>query len=76
MITPLYMHPNGEWEIKKDDDRVLQYGIWQYQGNAIEWTFKLNGEVFNEVNAVLATGASGFKLRETDGSISTFSRLD
>lgn len=76
MITPLYMHANGEWEIKKDDNRVLQYGIWQYKGNSIEWTFKLNGEVFSEVNAVLATGANGFKLKETDGSITTFSRLD
>ena len=76
MVTPLYMHPNGEWEIKKDDQRVLQYGIWQYRDNAIAWTFKLNGEVFSEVNAVVATGATGFKLRETDGSISTFSKLD
>ncbi|MBI5889220.1 MAG: hypothetical protein HZB47_00900 [Nitrosomonadales bacterium] len=74
--TPIYLYANGEWEIKTDKGAVLQYGIWQYKGDKIIWSFKVNHSVGHDANPVLAATPTEFRLGEADGSTTTFSRLD
>jgi hypothetical protein len=74
--TPLHLYKNGEWEIKKDDGAVLQYGIWQYRNQQIIWTFKMGPNVGHEANAVLLATPDKFQVREMDQSVTTFSKLD
>ena len=72
--TPLYLYPNGEWEIKTDAGDVLQYGVWQYDKQLI-WSYKVNGSVGYDKNDVLAMAANEFSLKEQDGSTTSFTRL-
>ena len=76
VTTPIYLYENGEWEIITDDGASQQYGIWQYKENRIMWTVRVDGRVIHDTNAVLSATTKEFKLRESDGSVSTFSRLD
>jgi len=76
LATALHLHENGDWEIKADDGRVLQYGVWQLQGRSMVWTIKLNGSVRQEVNTILSAGQRQFELRELDGAVTRFDRLD
>ena len=74
--TPLYLHQNGEWEIRTGEDRVLQYGVWQLQDRRIMWTIKMDGRLNHDENAVLSVRQGRFELRERDGSVTVFERLD
>ena len=74
--TPIYLYENGEWEVKSEDGKVLQYGIWQYEGNKIRWTYKIRSQISHELNEVLSASSSEFQLKELDGTTTTFSRLD
>lgn len=75
--TPLYLHPNGEWEIRNNEGRVLQYGIWQLQDRSILWTIRTgDGQVMHEANPIVSVAERRFELRETDGSLTKFERLD
>jgi hypothetical protein len=76
LATGLHLYDNGEWEIKGDDGRVLQYGVWQLQGRRIVWTIKLNGSVRQEANAIVSFGPQQFELRELDGAVTRFDRQD
>jgi hypothetical protein len=76
LATPLRMHENGEWEVKTDAGSVLQYGTWQKKGDAIVWNFKVGQQISSERNAILAANAQEFRLRETDGSTTVFTRLE
>lgn len=76
LLTPLRLYENGEWEILKDDGAVLQYGVWEYKNNALLWSYKIDGEVGHDINAVLSAKAQAFQLKEKDGSTTTFVRLD
>jgi hypothetical protein len=76
LVTPLYLHANGEWEIKKDDGAVVQYGVWEYKRNAIIWTHKSGSQVSSDTNAVIQVQPSSFHLRESDGTITTFKKMD
>ena len=74
--TPIYLHDNGEWEIKTEDGAVLQYGIWQYEDDSIRWSYKINSQIGHDVNAVLSATPLEFQVKEGDGSTTTFSKLD
>lgn len=76
LATPLHMYQNGEWEIKTDEERVLQYGVWQLQGRRMIWSIKMDGSLSHDENAILSVGQQRFELRERDGSVTLFERLD
>jgi len=76
VTAPIYLYETGEWEIITDDGASQQYGIWQYKQNRIMWTVRVDHRIIHDTNAVLSATAKEFKLRERDGSVSTFSRLD
>lgn len=76
LATPLYLHENGEWEIKKEDGAVLQYGVWEYKNNKLFWTYKIHSQVSTEANDVLQVQPSSFQLRETDRTITSFKKLN
>ncbi len=76
LATALHLYGNGDWEIKGDDGRVLQYGVWQLQGMRMVWTIKLNGRVQQDVNAIVSVGPRQFELREMDGAVTRFDRID
>jgi hypothetical protein len=75
--TPLHMHANGEWEIRGDDGRVLQYGVWQLERRSIVWSIRMgDGRLMHEVNPVDSLEKRRFELREQDGSLTKFERRD
>jgi hypothetical protein len=74
--VPLHLYANGEWEIKRESGEVLQFGVWQYEGRRIVWTFKDGSHVGHEANAVLSVSEREFQLRERDLSTTVFKRLD
>lgn len=73
---PIHLYENGEWEIRRDTGEVLQFGVWQYQGHRIVWTFKAGDHVGHEANSVLSASEKEFRLREQDQSTTLFRRLD
>lgn len=75
LVTPLYLYDNGEWEIKKDDGAVLQYGLWHYKDKKITWTHRAANALGQEVNAVVRLQPNQFELREADQSLTVFNKL-
>lgn len=75
LTTPLILYANGDWEIKTTEGQVLQYGVWNYAPGQFLWTFKQGTQVQHEVNPLLSFNSTAFTLRETDGSVTTFTRL-
>ncbi len=76
LATPLYLHANGDWEIKTDEGAVLQYGVWESKGRRFVWSIKQGSEINQDVNEVLSAGAQRFQLREANGTTTTFDKLD
>ncbi len=74
--TPLHIRASGEWEVKKDDGRVLQLGLWSYKDDRFTWFVKLDGKTIQDINAVVSVKSYQFQLREADQSITTFTRLE
>ena len=74
--TPIYLHDNGDWEIKQNDGTILQYGVWQLKDGSIVWSFKIGSSVGHDRNSILSVKPREFRLRESDGSTTTFTRLD
>jgi hypothetical protein len=73
--TPLVLYDNGEWEIRKDDGGVLQYGIWEYRDANIIWRFKNGTKIGRDVNAVVSVTDTEFRLKEGT-QITVFKRLE
>jgi hypothetical protein len=73
---PIHLYENGEWEIRRDNGEVLQFGVWQYQGHRIIWTYKVGDHVGHEANSVLSASKNAFSLREKDQRTTVFQRLD
>ena len=76
LATPLHMYKNGEWEIRTEEGSVLQFGVWQLDGRRMVWGIKMEGRLDTEANAVLSVDQRRFQLRERDGSVTVFERLD
>lgn len=74
-LTPIHLAANGEWEIRKDDGTVLQYGIWRYEDKKLIWSFKQGDRVIDDPTAVLSVEAGKFSIRERDGATTVFQRL-
>jgi hypothetical protein len=72
--TPVYLHANGEWEIRREE-KVLQYGVWRLERGSLIWTYKDGSGYRDDINPVLSTGRDRFQIRETDGSVTTFTRI-
>ena len=73
--TPIYLYANSEWEIKKDDGHVLQYGVWEFKDGRIIWSFKMGAHIGRDVNPVESVSPQEFRLREGQG-LTTFVRLE
>ncbi len=73
--TPLFLHDNGEWEIKQEDGGILQYGVWEYRDGRIIWRFKSGSRIGRDVNAVVSVADKEFRLRE-GAQVTVFQRLD
>lgn len=76
LMTPVILHDNGEWEIKQDNGAVLQYGLWDYQGNQLIWTIKQGKMLNRDINPVVSLNPDAFTVRENDRSITSFTRLE
>jgi hypothetical protein len=75
-VTPIYLAANGEWEIRKDDGTILQYGVWRYEDKKIIWSIKQGGRVVDDPNPVVEMKHREFRLKEQDGTTTVFRRLD
>lgn len=73
---PLDMRADGEWEIKAEAGKPLQYGVWQVQGRRMLWTVRIDGRITHDENAILSVGPQKFELREQDGSVTRFERIE
>lgn len=76
LATPIYLYENNEWEIKKDDGTVLQYGVWQYKDKRLIWSYKMGYDIGHDVDPILKVEKDTFKVLEADRSITTFTRLN
>lgn len=76
LATPVYLYANGEWEIKTEEGAILQYGVWEYKGKRIVWSFKVDSQIGHDVNPVLSATLREFRLLEGDKTTTTFTRLD
>jgi len=74
--TPIRLLENGEWELTTNDGSTLQYGVWQYFDNKIMWSFILDDVMGHDTNPIVSVSPREFKLRENNGSITTFSKLN
>ena len=74
-VTPIYLAANGEWEIRKDDGTVLQYGVWRYEDPRLIWSFKQGDRVIDDPTTVLSVERAAFQIRERDGATTVFRRL-
>ncbi len=76
LATPIYLYANSEWEIKKDDGAILQYGVWQYKDKKLTWSYKMDGSVGHDVDPVVSANSKEFKVLENDGVTTIFTRLE
>ncbi len=76
LATPIYLYENGEWEIKSEAGAVLQYGVWEFKNNNLIWSYKVDGFVGHDPNFIVSATSREFQLREGDGKVTTFSKLD
>jgi hypothetical protein len=74
--TPIYLNAHGEWEIKTDAGGVLQYGVWKVKDRKITWSYKVGGQLGHDWDPIVASAPREFKVRENDGSVTTFTKLD
>lgn len=73
LATTLHLYGNGEWEIKIDD-RVLQYGVWEYKDKTLIWTHKAASGFIHDVNPILSFEPRRFAIKEQNGEVTTFTR--
>lgn len=67
---------NNEWELLGGDGGVTEYGVWQVYDNKLVWSFRTDGTTNHDVNPVLSFAGKEFKLREANGAVTTFLRLN
>jgi hypothetical protein len=75
-VTPIHLAANGEWEIRKDDGTILQYGVWRYADKKIIWSIRQDRRIIDDATPVLAVEPKVFRVKERDGTTTVFRRLD
>lgn len=74
---PIELHANGEWEIRSATGaEVVQYGVWHLQDRTLVWTFRTDSGVMHDTNPILSVSPNRFELRESDGSVTRFERVN
>jgi len=76
LATPVYLHANGEWEIKAEDGAILQFGVWEYKDEKIVWSYKIDSHIGHDTNVVLSARPREFRVRESDRTTTIFTKLD
>lgn len=78
IAAPFHLHSNGEWEMKLGEDKVIEYGVWQLVGKNIMWSYKdqNRNKIMHDLDPIVALTPMSFKVRENDGAITTFTRLE
>jgi hypothetical protein len=76
LATPLHLRANGEWEIRNDDGPVLQYGVWQLHERRFVWSVRIDGALVHDPNDIVSVSQRRFELRERDGRLTQFERLE
>ena len=76
LATPIYLHANGDWEIKTDDGGVLQYGVWKVKNRSITWSYKLGGNIGHDWDPIVSLAPREFLVKEHDGSVTRFTKLN
>lgn len=75
-VTPIHLAANGEWEIRKDDGTILQYGVWRYADKKIIWSIRQDRRIIDDATPVLAVEPKVFRVKERDGTTTVFRRFD
>ena len=67
----------GYSEYWKDPNNICNTGYWKYQDNNITWWTPIQSDkqTLQDVNPVLSLSPTEFKVRENDGTITTFKKL-
>ncbi|WP_460504523.1 hypothetical protein [Hydrogenophaga soli] len=74
---PIELLANGEWEIRSESGaEALQYGVWHLQDRTLVWTFRTDSGVMHDTNPILSVSPARFELRERDGSVTRFERVN
>lgn len=73
--TPTYIFPNGEWEIRLGESKAIEYGVWRLERGKFIWTYKKHSDYQDDINPVISANRDQFKLREMDGTETTFVRI-
>ena len=76
LATPIYIHANGDWEIKTEEGAVLQYGVWRLKGKNIIWTYKLESKIGHDGDPIVSSTPREFRVKENDGTTTIFKKLD
>lgn len=77
LSSPLVLRDTGEWEILSDEGKVLQYGVWRLEGQRLMWAMRNpNGTLTQDPTPLVAVTPQRFSVRERDGSVTLFVRLD
>lgn len=74
--APVVLMSTGEWEIRSDTGNVMQHGVWRLERGTIVWTVRAGGHIESDRNPIVAWAERSFRLREADGSVTTFDRLE
>lgn len=73
--TPTYIFANGEWEIRRGESKAIEYGVWRLERGNLIWTYKNHSGYQDDINPVLSANRDQFKLREMNGTVTTFVRI-
>jgi hypothetical protein len=73
----VHLLANGEWEVRDaGSPKPLQFGLWRIEGRWLVWTYKRGALVILDKTQFESFEHRGFTLREQDGSLTRFTRVD
>lgn len=73
---PIYLYANGEWELKSEEGKIQQYGVWQVIGQNIMWSYRDGARIEHDINPVVSITPREFRLREGNNAVTTFTKLE
>jgi len=69
--TTITLHPNGTWRLGSNCS-----GRWSVRSSCLVWTYESAHHIGEDVNPILYADAGEFSIRETDGSVTVFMRVN